>query len=1278
MSLVYIKKKKGFDLESNSLKNDISSNLNIKLKSLEIYNGYIIENANKDDLAKIIENVLRESDEENYEKINTDNKSVITYKLLEGQFDQRAESASQCIKLLGLSESIKVYSFSSVLIYPKRTNVEIQKIKNYLINPVESCAFDPSKFKEISDKKPIIKNEEINIKGKSKNEIKKLIKDLSLSMSEEDLLYIFEYFKSIKRNPKVLEIKVLDTYWSDHCRHTTFNTVLNLPEKYHNNNKTNDKNFNLIKNLVDKYDLLNENFELSLMNLATYYTKKNKLKFKDLDLSKEINACSFNINVKEKTLDNKGKVVSNKNVPYLLMFKNETHNHPTEIEPFGGAATCLGGAIRDPLSGRSIVYQAMRITGAADINESYKDTLKDKLMQKRISYEAMRGYSSYGNQMGIATGLVDEIYSEGYKAKRLELGAVVGAAPKYNVIRKEPAAGDIVMLIGGKTGRDGIGGATGSSKHHSKETVSISGAEVQKGNPTVEKSIQRLFSKSEFSRLIKRCNDFGAGGVSVAVGELADSIDIFLDKIPKKYAFLNEIDLALSESQERMAIVIKKRDVKKVNEFLKKENLSGEVIALITNTGYLRMFYEKQKVFSIKRDFLDTNGIKRKAFADPTLKSPFNSKNEIKREKYKKLNNSIKKGIIDNFDSTIGAGSVLMPLGGKNQITEQVGMVAKIPVNYFNVKDKFKVTNDSSVLTYSITSKNGDYFDTEKTIVASVAKAVCLGATPKNIKLSFQEYYGKLNTPKKWGFLFSILLSALNTQNYLNIPAIGGKDSMSGSYEDIDVPPTFVSFACSDTNADIVVSSEFKTKGNSIYFLDLSKYFKNDNLNNKSDDIKGIALKKVFTFVNNILKNKILDSISFCEGDLKNLIIKNCLGNEISLDVRKGFNFNKEYFGFVFEVKNDTSFKNSFKRAGLSADLLLTLGILNKKNILFGMSLLFHKNALTKQLDNVFPIVKNDKELKPLNSKINSLFNENLKTPEQKKFDGLKILKAKPTVFIPVFPGTNCEIDSKYAFIKAGANVSMFNIRNQTKNDLEDSIRIVKKEIEKSQMIFLPGGFSFSDEPGGSAKGIVNFFKNDHIKEATLNLYKNKNGLLLGICNGFQALVKLGLLPFGEIIVDNKNEVLKNYLSIENNKDLNNIVMPNLLTNTIGRHISLIASMKPVNKISPWLKHVNLNTLYHNPISHGQGRFYAGDEILKKMIENKQIAFVYADEKLSVVNKPEVNYNGSLLNIEGITSKDGRILGKMGHAERIGENLYKNVPGNYDLKLFTSSVEYFK
>ncbi|EOU1218416.1 phosphoribosylformylglycinamidine synthase [Clostridium perfringens] len=1260
--MVFVEKKAGFNVESQILLKDFKDNLGIEaLEDVRVLNKYILGDMEEEQYVRTVNTILSEAPvdrvyEENFEIGQDEIAFGVEY--LPGQYDQRADSASECIMLLTEEEKISVKSSKVIILKGNLNEEEIKKIKSYYINPVDSREVSPlskvleENLEEPNDVEVLDGFLDLNEEG-----LKNFHRDKSLAMSLEDLKMIRDYFKSEDRNPTITEIKVIDTYWSDHCRHTTFETIIKdvyIEEgKYSEPIKKAYEDYKNSRAYVYGENLNNK--EVKLMDLATIAMKelRKRGELDDLDVSEEINACSINIEIET----DKGTE------EYLLMFKNETHNHPTEIEPFGGAATCLGGAIRDPLSGRSYVYQAMRVTGSADPTVEICETLKGKLPQRKITLGAAHGYSSYGNQIGLATGQVSEIYHPNYAAKRMEVGAVIAATPKENVIRLKPSKGDIVILLGGRTGRDGIGGATGSSKEHTEESINQCGAEVQKGNAPTERKIQRLFRNKEVAQMIKRCNDFGAGGVSVAIGELCRGIDIDLNKVPKKYEGLDGTELAISESQERMAVVISSENADRFIKLSEEENLEATIVAEVTDTDRLRMNWKDKTIVDIKRSFLDTNGAKQEISLKVKSPSayPYEIKNcDVKEEWLKSLRNlnvCSQKGLIERFDSTIGGGTVLMPLGGKYQLTPAEGMAAKIPVLGGESKD-------ASLMTYGFNPYLGVWSPFHMafySVIESVTKISAMGGDYKKVRLTFQEYFEKLlRDEEKWGKPFAALLGAYKAQMDLGLPAIGGKDSMSGSFGELNVPPTLVSFAVGLEKASRIISPEFKNIGSTLVLM------KGEKLEDGTLEIEGFKnnLEKLYELIG---EEKVVSAYSLKFGGVSEGITKMSLGNRIGAtlnNISKEELFGFNYGSLILEAKEGVNLEEEFKGTNYKViGNTIEADVIKCEEYDFEVSLEELEKSYEEKLEYVFKSKTEDKEggfsdlISNDKDGANILDNGQMHIEEKLKSKITRV--EKPRVVIPVFPGTNCEYDCRRAFEKEGAEVSEVIIRNLNKEALIDSINMLKKEIDKSQIIMLPGGFSAGDEPDGSAKFIATIFRNPKIKDSVMKLLNERDGLILGICNGFQALIKLGLLPYGKII------------DIEED-------MATLTYNNINRHMSSIVRTKITSKKSPWFNEVSLGEVHSIPISHGEGRFVAPESLIKELVENDQIATQYVDLEGNMAMNMPYNPNGSSLAIEGITSRDGRILGKMGHSERIGDNLYKNIPGEFDQKLFKSGVDYFR
>lgn len=1247
---IFVEKKNRFNVEGKSLLEDFKTNLRVEsLENVRVVNKYILGKVNEEEYKKSLYSVFSEKTVDNLyeEKIPMDNEEIaFAVEYLPGQYDQRADSASECYALLTAGKRIEVKTAKVIILKGNLSEEEVQKIKHYYINPVDSREVDiysKELLSELEDPKDVeIVNGFIQ---KNDEEIAFYHKELGLAMSVNDLLMIRDYFKNEERNPSITEIKVIDTYWSDHCRHTTFSTAIeNVEIEEGKLNNPLIKSYNAYLKSRDFVYGKETTRDENLMDIAVIVMKEMRKKclLEDLDVSEEINACSINVNIET----DKG------NEEYLVMFKNETHNHPTEIEPFGGAATCLGGAIRDPLSGRTYVYQAMRVTGAADPTVEIDETLNGKLPQRTIVLGAAHGYSSYGNQIGLATGQVSEIYHPNYVAKRMEVGAVIAVAPKENVVREEPKASDLVILLGGRTGRDGIGGATGSSKEHTEESINTCGAEVQKGNPPTERKIQRLFRNEKVAKMIKRCNDFGAGGVSVAIGELTRGLDINLDMVPKKYEGLDGTEIAISESQERMAVVVNKEDAKEFISLSAEENLEAIVVAEVTDTERLRMFWRGEKIVDLKREFLDTNGARQTTDVKVELPKeyPLAIGEEVNvKERWMKtlteLNVASQKGLVERFDSTIGSGTVMMPFGGKYALTPAEGMAAKIPV--LNGESK-----DATLMSYGFNPELGmwsPYHMAYYAVIESVTKIAAMGGDYRKIRLTFQEYFERLgNNPSRWGKPFAALLGAYQAQSDLGLPAIGGKDSMSGSFGELDVPPTLVSFAVAVEKASKIVSNELKKVGSKLVLLMAEK---NDDYTLNIETFKN-NLEALYKLTSN---KKVLSASTVRFGGIAETLSKISFGNKIGIKfngLSKEELFGLNYGSVIVEVATDEDLNKAFE--GCSYKLIgETIGkpviISEEYDFTFNIDDLI--NVYEKKLSTVFKI-KTEKSQESV---------PEIKVEEKKIIlpSSPSIKTAKPRVIIPVFQGTNCEYDCNRAFTKAGAETTELVFKNYSKSALLESIEALEKQIRESQIIMIPGGFSAGDEPDGAGKFIATIFRNERIKDAVNDLLKNRDGLVLGICNGFQALIKLGLVPYGEIV------------DIEEN-------MATLTYNNINRHMSSIIRTKITSNKSPWFSEVNVGDIHNVAISHGEGRFIANEELLRQLITNDQIATQYVDLEGNVSLDMPFNPNGSVLGIEGITSPDGRVLGKMGHSERIGEDLYVNVPGNFHQKIFESGVKYFR
>jgi len=1226
---VYVEKKSGLENEANSLYKELTEMLGISaLTKVRLINRYDVENIEKELFDYSVNTVFSEPQLDNVAyDVPADDCKIFAVEYLPGQFDQRADSAAQCIQLISQKERPIVRTARVYCLYGSLTDEDIAAIKKYVINPVESREATLDTFQTLVAEYDIPTSVEV-IDGfidLDENGLANMISSLGLAMDVDDIRFCRDYFKEEGRNPTITEIRMIDTYWSDHCRHTTFLTTVDSVS-------FEDK---LLENAYNEYldarKSIGRTKPINLMDIGTIAAKylKAQGKLDKLDESEEINACTVKIKV----------TVDGKEEDWLLLFKNETHNHPTEIEPFGGAATCIGGAIRDPLSGRSYVYAAMRVTGAADPRKPIAETMPGKLPQRKIVSTAAAGYSSYGNQIGLATGIVDELYHDGYVAKRMEIGAVIAAAPAENVRREVPADGDIIILLGGRTGRDGCGGATGSSKSHTLDSLQSCGAEVQKGNAPEERKLQRLFRNGEATRLIKRCNDFGAGGVSVAIGELADGLEVNLNAVPKKYEGLDGTELAISESQERMAVVVEAKDVERFKELAEAENLEATVVARVTDNPRLVMKWNDKIIVDISREFLNSNGAEK--HIDIVAATPEKFDKEITggfasmmSDIATDLNVCSKRGLSERFDSTIGAGSVVMPFGGKNQSTPTQVMINKVSVEKTD-------TDTCSFMSWGYNpfiSEKSPYHGAYLAVVESASKLIAGGADFKDTYLTFQEYFEKpRKDAKRWGKPFSALLGAFKAQKELGIAAIGGKDSMSGSFENIDVPPTLVSFAVTTGKTDTVVTPEFKAPCSRVVWL--KPEYDEQGLP------KADSLLKLFDKVAELTKNgKVLAAYTPTYGGVAEAVMKMCFGNglgfkysnEVSLEDIFGYS----YGSFVLELLDDEDIGGIF--------LGNTSGT---AEISF--------NGESVKLSNIYAEYESVLEgVYPTNA-----FETKKEIPAF-AYHGPKAAPAvikcqKPKVLIPVFPGTNCEYDSAKAFMRAGAETEIFVINNLSAQKVSDSVDAFVKKIKESQIIFVPGGFSGGDEPDGSGKFITAFFRNGAIKNEVNELLKNRNGLMCGICNGFQAIIKLGLVPYGEIIDTDEN-------------------CPTLTFNSIGRHQSRIVRTRIASNSSPWLSQVNIGDVYSVPISHGEGRFFASDELIMKLAENGQIATQYVDLEGNPTSDILYNPNNSCFAIEGITSPDGHVFGKMGHTERYNNGLYKNVEGNYDMKIFESAVKYFK
>ncbi len=1245
---VYVEKKTDFAVQAKDLRHEIKHYLGIRtVTGVRVLIRYDVENISEDTFEKACRGVFAELPVDDFyleEFPHQESDHIFSVEYLPGQFDQRADSAEQCIRFIKEDEAPVIRTATTYVIEGALTEEEFEAVKNHCINPVDSRETGMEKpetlvtvFEEPADVKIFD-----GFADMAEADLKELYGSLGLAMTFKDFLHIQNYYKTAEhRDPSMTEIRVLDTYWSDHCRHTTFSTELK-------NVRFGDGDYREpIENTYKQYLRTHseifagrEDKFVCLMDLALMAMRKLKKegKLEDQEESDEINACSIVVPIKVDGVEEE----------WLINFKNETHNHPTEIEPFGGAATCLGGAIRDPLSGRTYVYQAMRVTGAADPTVSVNETLKGKLPQKKLVRGAANGYSSYGNQIGLATGSVKEIYHPDYVAKRMEIGAVLGAAPRRAVIRETSDPGDIIILLGGRTGRDGCGGATGSSKVHTEESIETCGAEVQKGNPPTERKIQRLFRREEVSCLIKKCNDFGAGGVSVAIGELAEGLRVDLDKVPKKYAGLDGTEIAISESQERMAVVVDPKDVEQFLAYAEEENLEATQVAVVTESPRLVLVWRGKEIVNISRAFLDTNGAHQETDVEVEIPSREDSlfvKNEVGsvREKWldtlKDLNVCSQKGLVEMFDGSIGAGSVFMPHGGKYQMTETQTMVAKVPVQN-------GTTDSVSMMSFGFDpylSSWSPYHGAIYAVVESVAKIVASGGDYRKIRFTFQEYFRRMTEdPKRWSQPFAALLGAYDAQIGFGLPSIGGKDSMSGTFQDIDVPPTLVSFAVDMATEDEIITPEFKKAGNKIVWMKIER-------DEYDLPVYTQIMEQYGKFADDIHSGKIVSAYALDRHGIAAAVSKMAFGNgfgvklEHSLDPRDAF---APAFGdLVAEVPAD-------QVGSLSIAYTVIGEVTAEQTFAYGsekLELGEAKEAWMNTLENVFATKSAADSDEPVEEK---LYNAS-----EIHICSHKI--GQPTVFIPVFPGTNCEYDSRRAFERAGAKVITKVFKNLDATGIRDSVEEFEKAISGAQMIMFPGGFSAGDEPDGSAKFFATAFQNAKIKEAVEKLLEERDGLALGICNGFQALIKLGLVPYGKIVGQTEDS-------------------PTLTYNTIGRHISKMVYTKVVSNKSPWLQEADLGGVYTNPASHGEGRFVANDEWLKKLFENGQVATQYCDPEGRISMNEEWNINGSYCAIEGITSPDGRVLGKMAHSERRGDSVAINIYGEQDLKIFESGVKYFK
>ncbi len=1259
---IYVEKKTPYAVKAKELHEELKNYLGIKVDGVREFIRYDVENISDEVFERACKTVFSEPpvDDLYLETIEIPaNAKVFSVEFLPGQFDQRADSAVQCVKFLKEDEEPLIRTAVTYMIIGDVTEEEFARIKSYCINPVDSRETDlvkPDTLVTVFDEPADV----IIFDGftdMDETSLRKLYDSLGLAMTFKDFQHIQNYFRNDeKRNPSMTEIRVLDTYWSDHCRHTTFSTELTDVEfgegYYRSPIETTYQSYldtreEIFAGRTDKF--------VCLMDLALMAMRKLKKegKLADMEESDEINACSVVVPVEMDYGDHR------ETEEWLVFFKNETHNHPTEIEPFGGAATCLGGAIRDPLSGRGYVYQAMRVTGAADPTVPVADTLKGKLSQKKLVRGAANGYSSYGNQIGLATGFVKEIYHPNYVAKRMEIGAVMGAAPRKNVIRETSDPGDIIILLGGRTGRDGCGGATGSSKVHTEQSIETCGAEVQKGNAPTERKIQRLFRREEVSRIIKKCNDFGAGGVSVAIGELADGLTVDLDKVPKKYAGLDGTELAISESQERMAVVVDPKDVDKFLGYAAEENLEAVAVAVVTEEPRLVLNWRGKKIVDLKRAFLDTNG----AHQETAVKVDIPSEEDNYFDKWavpavgekleagevkdawltllNDLNVCSQKGLVEMFDASIGAGSVLMPYGGKHQLTETQTMIAKLPV----LRGKTDVVTMMSYGFDPYLSSWSPYHGAVYAVVESMAKIVASGGDASKIRFTFQEYFRRMTgDPSRWSQPFAALLGAYDAQIGFGLPSIGGKDSMSGTFNDIDVPPTLVSFAVDIAKSGNVVTPELKAAGNKLVRFEIEK--------DEFDIPMYEAVAQLYEQIHQLIEDKVI--VSAYALDAKGVaaaVSKMAFGNKLGVTFEETLSTDDLFGNGIGDLVVEIPADKLSVLAEKELDYTLIGEVTEEARFVYGDVELTMDEALqawTSKLEKVFA-TKAVKATTPVESPIY-------------KADSIYVCKnkvAKPTVFIPVFPGTNCEYDSTKAFERAGANVVTRVFRNLSAQDIRESVDEFEKAIAQAQIIMFPGGFSAGDEPDGSAKFFATAFQNEKMKEAVMKLLQERDGLALGICNGFQALIKLGLVPFGEIVGQTADS-------------------PTLTFNTINRHISKMVYTKVVSNKSPWLAGAELGATYCNPASHGEGRFVAPKEWLDRLFANGQVATQYSDQEGNVSMDEEYNINGSYCSIEGITSPDGRVLGKMAHSERRDTAVAMNIYGRQDIRIFESGVEYFR
>ena len=1245
---VYVEKRTGFDVQAQQLLHELREILGISaITSARIINRYDVEGISKDLFDNAVQTVLSEPPVDNtydYLPIETD-EHVFAVEFLPGQFDQRAQSASECIQLISQGERPTVRTARVIALKGDLDEKALNDIKHYVINPVEAREASLDEVKSLQREAVVPSDVEVISSFNDLDEagLQDFINTRGLAMDLADAKFCQKYFCEEHRNPTITEIRVIDTYWSDHCRHTTFGTELT---DISIDDNTVQEAFSRYLDL--RKELNRENKPVCLMDMATIGAKylKHTGELKNLDESEEINACTVKVKVD----------VNGHDEDWLFLFKNETHNHPTEIEPFGGAATCIGGCIRDPLSGRSYVYQAMRVTGAADPRTPISETLNGKLPQRKIVTSAAAGYSSYGNQIGLATGEVHELYHPGYVAKRMEVGAVVAATPADHVRRETPAPGDVIILLGGRTGRDGIGGATGASKAQDVESIEECGAEVQKGNAPIERKLQRLFRHKDACQLIKRCNDFGAGGVSVATGEIADGLTINLDKVSKKYEGLDGTELAISESQERMAVDVASSDAEEFLKYAREENLEAEIIATVTEEARMRMTWRGKTIVDLSRAFLASNGAPKQQIlhieSGESYETPWQNQSNLPLEKrmhnlVSDINIASNKGLSERFDSTIGAATVLMPFGGRRQLTPAQAMVAKFPV--------FGETNTASAMAWGFNPylmEKNQFTGAYVAVVESLAKLAASGFTRERAYLSLQEYFGKPHDiPERWGKPAAAVLGALSAQLDFGVGAIGGKDSMSGSFENLDVPPTLISFAVSTGDARLTVSPEFKGVNHKV--IRIAPKYKSDGITPEKE-----SFLKALEIVENITKNKQSLAISTPGyGASAESLFKMTLGNHIGLKLFNNLSdddlFKPAYGSFYVELKEDAEVPSLANTSLVDVEIVgettENYAITSSNSEEIDLSDL--QKVWESELSSIFPYKKPGEIVETINNKTN------VSTTNHMHIGKLKPL-SHPRVIIPVFPGNNCEYDTQAAFEKAGADAHTLIINNLSAKDIAQSAEKLVEEIKKSQIVMIPGGFSGGDEPDGSAKFITAFFRNPAVTDAVRDLLNNRDGLMLGICNGFQALIKLGLVPFGDIVPMDSN-------------------CPTLTYNTIGRHQSRIVRTRVASNLSPWLANTQVGDMHTVAISHGEGRFIATNEVMEKLINNGQIATQYVDSNGVPSMSLNVNPNGSIMSVEGITSPDGRVFGKMGHCERAGRDLYVNIPDFHEQPLFEAGVEYF-